>query len=148
MSVDLSKVPKLLHFKNLALKMKSEQTTILTTCTAALTEMNGVKQDKPVTGTVTIGTTAGSVGSSNVWINDNAANFPYYYDIPVTGITEDYICDVTIANSSHVVAMTCGISPVSETMDGFVRIRSYSIPESSITAYLRIINAELPESSS
>jgi len=138
MAIDLTSLPNLSHLRSLSLKVKEEQAAILQTCTAALTEMNSVKMNKPIIGDEVVGTSTGSSGSTNVWVNDNAVDFPYYYDIPVTGLTSSHYIEMEIPTASLKTAYDCGLSPSVESMTGAIRLRAAEVPNASITVQVKI----------
>ena len=141
MAADYTKLPRLRALRSMALKIKAEHVAILETCSEAILELAGVKADKPEVVTVTIGTTTGTTGNTGVWIKDDLyEDFPYYYDIPATGVTADDIVDMNIAFSSYQTVSQCGLSKVNESLADKIRIRSYTVPTSSITAYYRVTN--------
>lgn len=74
------------------------------------------------------------------WVDDSVSsmNYPYKYDLPISGITPSAIADVVFDGDSIPKACYCGISSVSETGDGVVILRSKSIPESDLSGMIYI----------
>ncbi len=68
------------------------------------------------------------------WGTDENTSYPYYYDIPVAGITAKDRADITIAPDSIETAITCELCPSNETLTDKIRIRATSIPAKSIAA--------------
>jgi len=68
------------------------------------------------------------------WISDGTADYPYYYDIALPGISANDRIDIPIAPTSVSTAVKCGICPFSESLDGKVRIRAEKAPAAAIIA--------------
>lgn len=92
----------------------------------ALEAIDAAKADKTAAVPITIPVSG--------WASDNDANYPKYYDIPVTGVTAKDRAEITIARGSIDTAISCGLCPVNETIAGKIRIRSISVPGSAISA--------------
>ena len=131
-TVDYTRLPNLAQIRQMALKTKSENASILSTVLAALVEMDNVKLDKPTVTSVTIPIV--DENEESTWSSDNTVNFPYYYDITASGVTVNDIAHVVFSNSSHKIILKCGMSAVCETLAGVIRIRANSIPTESISA--------------
>lgn len=65
---------------------------------------------------------------------DNTSRYKYYYDIDALGVMPKDKVDITISLSSLKTAVSCGLCPVNETLEGKIRIRTINIPDSSIIA--------------
>lgn len=65
---------------------------------------------------------------------DNTSVYKYYYDINALGVMPKDKADITISLSSLNTAVSCGLCPVNETLEGKIRIRTINIPDSSIIA--------------
>lgn len=116
------------------------------TVTDALTEFDEVKMDKPNSVAITIPATGWSMtDEAEEETTDESldtSEYPYYYDIPVADVTEIDRAEVTIAPGSASAAATCGLCATNETLAGYIRIRSVSIPESDIAAEYWIENGK------
>ena len=88
------------------------------------------KADKPLRGTLSIPATG--------WGSDSTTGYPYYYDLAVSGVTADDRADVTFSADALALAVDCGICPVVQTMDGYIRLRAASVPASALTADYQI----------
>ncbi len=94
--------------------------------TAAITELEGVKADKPEGTTLTI--------PASGWQNDSSnTSYPKYYDIAAAGVTAKDKAEIVIAAGSLSVARDCGLCPTNETMAGKIRIRAASVPTAAMT---------------
>lgn len=65
-------------------------------------------------------------------------DYPYWYDIPVEGITDKDRADVIFGYRHIKEASSYGICPVSESGEGFVRIRSVVIPQNDLPAIISV----------
>lgn len=64
--------------------------------------------------------------------------FPYYYDI--TGqVTADDEADVYIVPDSTAAARECGFSPMTQTLEGKIRVRAQLQPETDILVQCSIM---------
>lgn len=68
------------------------------------------------------------------WAQDGTAEYPYYLDVPVEGVTARDRADVTIVVSGLSAARACGLCPVSETSGGKIRFRAKVAPTADIEA--------------
>ena len=92
----------------------------------AINEIDGIKSDKSLSGTISIPTTG--------WNSDSTTGFPYYYDITVAGVTSDDRADLNIAIDSAIVATQCGFCLQTNTLSEKIRVRVASIPSDTIFA--------------
>ncbi|MBQ3551700.1 MAG: hypothetical protein IJA35_00860 [Clostridia bacterium] len=100
------------------------------TVMSSLTELDAAKADKVESVATTI--------SPKGWYTDNTAGYPYYYDIAVTGVTDKDRAEVTIAPESADAAAACGLCATNETIAGYIRIRSVSVPTVQLNAEYRV----------
>ena len=133
----MGKETSLGHLEMLARRTKGLASEILQATTDALVEMNTVKADKENAVSITIPVTG--------WNSDSTANYPYYYDITVAGITTNDGANIAIAVSSLYDASECGLCPTNETLTNKVRIRASSIPTAAMSADLWIRRGEVEE---
>lgn len=96
----------------------------------ALVEMAEVKADKVEPFVLTIPKTGWSAEPAATAFTD----YPKFINISVKGVTARDVANVTIKPSSLKVASACGICPVSETLDGKIRLRSVDDPSDAISA--------------
>ena len=69
------------------------------------------------------------------WVEDAAnADYPYYYDIAVSGITAKDRVGITIAPGSLANAVDCKLCPTNNTMAGKIRIWAKAVPAAVISA--------------
>ena len=108
---------------------------IASTTASALEEMNGAKQDKAKSVSVTIPSTGWKEAL------DEDTPFPLYCDVTLAGVTAQDVVDVYIAPAGAEVAEECGLSSVSETVAGAVRLRAEMAPSEGVKAECRIIKA-------
>lgn len=83
-------------------------------------ELDAEKADKSVSVAFDIPVTG--------WAVDETTEYPYYYDIAVTGVTALDRATVSIAPSSMSIAVSCELCPTNETLAGKIRIRAMSVP--------------------
>lgn len=100
----------------------------------AIAEVDDKKSDKPHAVAVTIPTTG--------WKSDSTADYPYYYDIPCSGITAADRADVAVAPTGVKTASACGMCPTTETRSGVIRIRAEKTPASAVSANYWVIGGK------
>ena len=88
----------------------------------------------PDSGTVTI--------LSESWEEDNTADYPAYYDISLAGVLATDRADILFAGANLATAAECGISAITETSAGNIRIRAVEAPTTNITAIYWITHKE------
>lgn len=93
--------------------------------TAVIEELDAEKADKSVSVAFDIPVTG--------WVLDETTEYPYYYDIAVTGVTAYDRATVSIAPNSMSMAVSCELCPTNETLAGKIRIRAMSIPADVIS---------------
>lgn len=89
-------------------------------------EIDLLKADKPTAVAVSI--------LVNGWKNDGTAEYPYYYDLPVSGATAADHATVTIKPDGINTAVSCGMSEKNQTIAGAIRLRAASVPATAIPA--------------
>lgn len=69
------------------------------------------------------------------WTEDaqGSTEYPYKYELPLTGVTTDVRADIIFDHASAYVAGDCGVSPVSETAANKVILRSSTAPTTALT---------------
>lgn len=93
----------------------------------AIEELADTKQDKQAAVAVQI--------PADGWAEE--ATYPgytFYYDIMDERITANDRVSITIAPGSMETAVACKLCPTNETLAGKIRVRSISVPASSIAA--------------
>lgn len=69
------------------------------------------------------------------WSEDTTyADYPYCYDIAVSGITAKDRVGITIAPGSLATAVACKLCPTNNTMAGKIRIWAKAVPNAAISA--------------
>lgn len=68
--------------------------------------------------------------------NSGFTDYPYQYDLAISGVTEDDYAEVLVAQSSMGTATSCGLSPANQTLAGKVRFYAVKPPASVISATL------------
>ncbi len=126
-----SKLIELSHLKSGLQGAKEFAGEVATAAAAAIEEIDNEKMAKTGSLPITIPTTGWTMDSS-----DNT--YSYRCDIAAAGVTAADLAVVVIAPSSMAAAQNAGFSPVCETLDGIVRIRSKAAPTIAISAELRI----------
>mgnify|MGYP007112791864 FL=1 len=97
------------------------------TVTEAMEEMESVKSDKQKKIALTIPTTG--------WVEDKTiADYPNYCDITATGVTATDRVDIAIDPNSMATAITCGLCPTNQTLEGTIRVYAKSVPAAAISA--------------
>ncbi len=100
---------------------------------SAIEEIDTLKADKSAAVAFTI------PNASSSWVTDTSvADYPYYYEIPVLGVTANDYASIMIAPDSQTAAIACGLCPTNETLADKIKIRSKSIPAKAISAEYRI----------
>lgn len=89
-------------------------------------EIDDLKADKPTAVSFSI--------PASGWENDGTANYPYYYDLAVPGVTAADHATVTIALDGIDVAASCGLCATNETIAGAIRLRAAGVPTAVIPA--------------
>lgn len=121
-------VPILTQLKKVVQRNKAyftqKNAELAETTAAALTEMQANKQSAPLHGSTTI--------SVSGWNNDGATNYPYYYDIAITGVTAQDYATITPAPTSLETAQTCGLCSICESLENKIRVWAASVPTSDI----------------
>ena len=69
------------------------------------------------------------------WAEDaqGPADYPWKYELALTGVTADVRADIIFDHASAYAAGNCGVSPVSETAANKVILRSSRAPETALT---------------
>lgn len=129
------------HIK--AIKATAEQSgsavaDLAASTAASLEEIDGLfdtKQDKTKAVPISIPATGwvSEEVSDNPEIEDGAA-YPFYYDLPIAGVTAKDRVDISIAHTSLEAATACGFCPTTETLAGKVRLRAVSQPSVALAA--------------
>lgn len=105
--------------------LATQTTQMFSEVDAALSEMDSEKLDKTNEVSVSI--------SASDWKSDTSVgDYPYYYDLAVTGLTAKDKASVIIAPTSVKTAVSCGICPTCESLAGKIRIRSEKAPSAAV----------------
>ena len=75
------------------------------------------------------------------WIYDdeNETGYPYYYDLPVAGVTENNMAVASVPFASQNTAQACGLCPSNNTLTGYVRFYTVAVPSTEIAINLWIL---------
>ena len=65
--------------------------------------------------------------------------YPNYYDILLEGITENTRADIIILTESMDIAVNCGMSPITETFSGKIRVRAITVPTEEIVTEIKVV---------
>ena len=82
---------------------------------------------------------------SGNWQEDNTADYPAYYDISLAGVLATDRADILFSGANLATAAECGISAITETSAGKIRIRAAEAPTTNITATYWITHKEESE---
>lgn len=107
---------------NIRVNMSNSAVVTVGLLTEGLRAVGGIKMDLPI-----------AIGPE-AWKQDPSGEngYAYFCDIEEENITEEMVPMVTIYESSISSAVKYGISPVAETYQGYVRMKSERKPESRI----------------
>lgn len=92
----------------------------------ALAEMDSSKMDKRNEAAISIPTTG--------WQTTTGISYPKYCDLTAQDITAADRVDIMVAPASVQTAVSCGICPTCETLEGKIRIRAKQVPAQAISA--------------
>ena len=67
------------------------------------------------------------------WAMDETVDCPYYCDMPVMGVTARDRVDFMLDRVSQAEAWACGMSTISESLNGIVRLRAVKAPAKALT---------------
>lgn len=114
--------------KNCISAVKGYADKILIAVTDAIEALDTSKVEKTEAVSIVIPAATG-------WGSDaTVPDYPFYYDIPVNGVTAHDRATITIAPASIGTAASCKLCPTNETLAGKIRVRSVSVPAKSIVA--------------
>lgn len=68
------------------------------------------------------------------WIGGGTGRYPYHRDVPVEGVTELLLPNLTVLPDWMETAISCGFSSDVQTLDGVVRVFSARVPAANISA--------------
>ena len=116
-------------------RVLQELSTLTVTVSGAVSALDKAKADKVTLTAFTIPTTG--------WQQDGNYGYPYYVDLPVSGLTENDVVAVEITPSGQNVAETACFLSSSESLSGVLRLRAKHIPTAALAAYYYIIREDL-----
>lgn len=96
------------------------------TANAEIQSIKDTKQDKRNAVAVTL--------PASGWSSDSTVEYPYYYDLAVSGVTAKDRAEVTVAVPGLPAAEACGLCSTNETMAGKIRFRAKKAPSAAIAA--------------
>ena len=116
-------------------RVLQELSTLTVTVSGAVSALDKAKADKVTLTAFTIPTTG--------WQQDGNYGYPYYVDLPVSGLTENDVVAVEITPAGQNVAETACFLSSSESLSGVLRLRAKHIPTAALAAYYYIIREDL-----
>ena len=116
-------------------RVLQELSTLTVTVSGAVSALDKAKADKVTLTAFTIPTTG--------WQQDGNYGYPYYVDLPVSGLTENDVVAVEITPTGQNVAETACFLSSSESLSGVLRLRAKHIPTAALAAYYYIIREDL-----
>lgn len=116
-------------------RVLQELSTLTVTVYGAVSALDKAKADKVTLTAFTIPTTG--------WQQDGNYGYPYYVDLPVSGLTENDVVAVEITPAGQNVAETACFLSSSESLSGVLRLRAKHIPTAALAAYYYIIREDL-----
>ena len=116
-------------------RVLQELSTLTVTVSGAVSALDKAKADKVTLTALTIPTTG--------WQQDGNYGYPYYVDLPVSGLTENDVVAVEITPAGQNVAETACFLSSSESLSGVLRLRAKHIPTAALAAYYYIIREDL-----
>lgn len=116
-------------------RVLQELRTLTVTVSGAVSALDKAKADKVTLTAFTIPTTG--------WQQDGNYGYPYYVDLPVSGLTENDVVAVEITPAGQNVAETACFLSSSESLSGVLRLRAKHIPTAALAAYYYIIREDL-----
>ena len=116
-------------------RVLQELSTLTVTVSGAVSALDKAKADKVTLTAFTIPTTG--------WQQDGNYGYPYYVDLPVSGLTENDVVAVEITPAGQNVAETSCFLSSSESLSGVLRLRAKHIPTAALAAYYYIIREDL-----
>ncbi len=73
------------------------------------------------------------------WKSGTVGEFTAYIDVAAKNVTAADSVDVALSAGSFATTKACGLCPTVETMNGYLRFRAVSAPQSAMTGEYRII---------
>ena len=116
-------------------RVLQELSTLTVTVSGAVSALDKAKADKVTLTAFTIPTTG--------WQQDGNYGYPYYVDLPVSGLTQNDVVAVEITPAGQNVAETACFLSSSESLSGVLRLRAKHIPTAALAAYYYIIREDL-----
>ena len=116
-------------------RVLQELSTLTVTVSGAVSALDKAKADKVTLTAFTIPTTG--------WQQDGNYGYPYYVDLPVSGLTENDVVAVEITPAGQNVAETACFLSSSESLSGVLRLRAKHIPTAALAAYYYFIREDL-----
>ena len=79
------------------------------------------------------------------WESGAAGDYAYYKDVAASDVTAADGVDVVLTAASVSVAQSCGLCPTVETLEGVLRFRAASVPQTNLTGEYRILRGPQEE---
>lgn len=77
--------------------------------------------------------------SRDGWVMEAQGSYQYWLDVPVDGVTNRMVPQITILPAGEQTALKCGLCPRVETKEGRVRVWAVRVPEQDIPASLVLL---------
>lgn len=77
--------------------------------------------------------------SRDGWVMEAQGSYQYWLDVPVDGVTNRMVPQITILPEGERTALKCGLCPRAETKEGRVRVWAVRVPEQDISASLVLL---------
>lgn len=126
----MAKVPFVASLVDLASKAKAYMDNLTVQTLEAIASDLESKADRPQI-------IAGAIGTTG-WQPSELAEYPYFYDLTVAGVTSSDIPTIRIAPASQATAAACGLCPTCESIPGAVRLLAVQPPAAEIQGELTI----------
>lgn len=76
---------------------------------------------------------------ANGWVPDAVGRYLLRRDVPVIGVTDKMVPNLTVLHNGEETAAACGLAPFAETMEDAIRLRAVTAPASEIPASLILL---------
>lgn len=120
--------------QELALRTLQELAKTTTACSNAMTALDNAKADKMKMTDLTIPNTG--------WQTDGSVSYPYYIDIPISGVTENDCIGVVVSPDDYDAAKAACFT-MTESKNGIPRLRARNIPAKVLSASYCFIREDI-----
>nr|DAO08841.1 MAG TPA: baseplate protein [Caudoviricetes sp.] len=120
--------------QELALRTLQELANTTTACSNAMTALDNAKADKMKMTALNIPNTG--------WQTDGTVSYPYYIDIPISGVTENDCIGVVVSPDDYDAAKAACFT-MTESKNGILRLRARNIPAKVLSASYCFIREDI-----